>query len=138
MIRKLWNKWFGKIEEEPVTEVRFIFHPEQVVDLTVNWKPGEEKAFAELLYALNSGILLEHTLAFTKAKCTENGQTHSYTIMVNHLNRLFEEESKLLAQFQNLAYGDEENEDSPVVSPSDVFGGKHDNALTSEGQDDEI
>jgi len=119
------------------TFITFVVSSDMVVDLLANWKPGEEKMFAHLLYSINSGILLEIMLGSIRESCAKTGKTVECEKMITHLNSLFEEERKILSEMMGNSDGSLTNDSGPMVSPSDVFG-KNGNSLTEEGMDEEL
>ena len=135
MIKTLWKKCFGKTPniEQSQTHIQFVFTDNGALDLIAHWNTGHEKIFADIVYAINSGILMEKMILSIKTACEKNGRIAEYEEMLKHLNELYEEEGRLFKQMQE---NNSIMSEDPIVCPSDVFGGKSDNSLTGEDEEE--
>lgn len=70
------------------------------------WENGKESAYAELLYRLNTGMLLETILESIQSQAREQDKEGQFNEMTRHLYRFFKENSDV---------------ELPIVRPSQVF-----------------
>ena len=123
---KIWN-WFKSLfvagvpqpEVLPTDESRgFITYKidsDNTVRLSCHMVTGQEAVFAELLFNINSGILLRDTLEIINNSAMRSGTGASCQKMVEHLTDMYRAESD--ARLQD----EEEFMDESIINPSDVF-----------------
>lgn len=133
MIKELWNKIRGyDPNPKPVPETKkesnisFIVTADGGLDIDAGWCVGQEEAYAKLIYAINSGVLLKSILVHLELISKTFDCDPSYKLIVGHLNNLYTEEHKLLEELKKA------NEDDPIVSPSAIF---HNDEDKDEGEE---
>ena len=101
----------------PAGAISYSVDDDQIIWMEASWNndPGSVEKFANLLYEIHSGELLEDTLRFLKAECVKQGTLKVYQKILIALDKMFLSDDLL-----EEAAVDNRAEDAPVVSPTEV------------------
>lgn len=122
------NKFFGKKEPEktkPRTVLTFYVEDTGEIDLEVNFKKCNAKLLGDLLYALSTGYLLDNMLEKLGSISIEQNAKEIYVYeTLERLQELFKKQKLEAERLVNDAQIILDDENSPIVKPSDVFGSR--------------
>jgi hypothetical protein len=127
MIKKIWNKIFRK-KNKRESNINFIITESGGLDIDAGWYLGQEEDYAKLIYAINSGVLLKNIISHLELISKTFDCEHSYKLITEHLNNLYNEELKILEELRK------NSENETMISPSDVFS----NTKNKEDEDEDL
>lgn len=106
-------------KEDPSIFIMYTVDKDNMVHLTCSMPRNNEEVFAELLYNINSGLLLTDTLEIVNNQSIKSNQLDSFKKMIDCLTEIYTQEENDMKEEEEVSLNDS------IIKPSDVFNNKN-------------